>query len=419
LALISAALVLAAANTGSTGTSTAAFTAPGSWRQRLSEILSGRYHHATEEGDPDMNDVGACECDDTTAKTSAGTCPSCNRPTHAASAETAESSAAGTTSTARAAASVAEIEIPPLLNADGTSLSYNLDRSTEENYQILSYNYTSCTGPYSSIRSTLDYSYHSHYQPQRQRVQDAIVSHLLNRTTITCSTTGRSCSTPHGGNWIVFTAGVFGAGKTHTLRILSEKDRFPLAGFVAVDPDEIRRHLPEFRYYVEHDAEGAGEMTRKEAGLMSEILTEAALRQGRNVLVDGSLRDHEWYGEHFDDLRDMHPNLKIAILHVAAPISSIFANVRARSKVTGRVVPKEKIEMALEAVPRSVKLLGPLADFFCELWNSPEEEDVQISTAGVGWNEFSKVWQQSCPPPDPIESSMKDGHDNGLQRSKL
>lgn len=218
--------------------------------RRISEIImTGRSQYTRDEGRPNMAiQGGACECDTKTEHASGILCPSCNRPTHDATTK------------------IAEIEIPPILNPDGTSITYDLDQSTEQNYQILSYNYTNCTGLYSSIRFTLDYTYHSHYHPQRQRIQDAIVTHLLNRTAITCSTTGRSCSAPHDGNWIVFTAGAFGAGKTHTIRTLSQRNRFPLAGFVQVDPDEIRRHLPEFHYYVDHDAEGAGEMTRKEAG---------------------------------------------------------------------------------------------------------------------------------------------------------
>jgi predicted kinase len=348
----------------------------------------------------------ACSCDGSgdaaPSAEQSGTCPSCSRPAQAA------------TNTDPTDPNVVQIEIhvPPFPNVDGMSIEYNIDEPTERNYEILSYNYTNCTSKYAQIRASLDYEYHSHYNPSRQKVQDAIIDHLLNRTTIQCSATGRSCSKPHdGNNFIVFTAGVFGAGKTHTVRLLSERGRFPLAGFVSVDPDEIRRHLPEFRYYVKNDAEKAGEMTRKESGLISEVLAGAALIEGRNVLVDGSLRDHEWYALHFDDLRQMHPNIRIAILHVTAPRSAIYENVVARSRVTGRVVPRDKLEIALKTVPQSVKRLGPLADFFCELWNSPEEEDVHITTDGIGWKEFTTVWNQKCPPDQKEESDAGDEMD--------
>jgi Zeta toxin len=87
-----------------------------------------------------------------------------------------------------------------------------------------------------------------------------------------------------------------GAGKTHTINKLNESGQFPLESFIRVDPDEIRRRLPEFQIYLEKNPEKAGELTRKEAGMMAEILTSFALEQGLNVLVDGSLKDAAWYG---------------------------------------------------------------------------------------------------------------------------
>jgi hypothetical protein len=90
---------------------------------------------------------------------------------------------------------------------------------------------------------------------------------------------------------------MLGAGKTHTINKLHESGHFPLESFVTVDPDEIRRRLPEFQSYIQHNPERAGELTRKEAGMIAEILTNSALEQGMNVLVDGSLKDAAWHGK--------------------------------------------------------------------------------------------------------------------------
>ena len=133
---------------------------------------------------------------------------------------------------------------------------------------------------------------------------------------------GDTCSRPQSP-WIVFTAGAMGAGKSHTIRMLGHKKYFPLKSFVLVDPDEIRRKLPEFHVYVEHCPEAAGELTRKEAGMIEEIAVEAALRHGYNVLVDGSLRN-EWYEGYIQMLRKTYPGLRIAILHVTAPREAVF-----------------------------------------------------------------------------------------------
>ncbi len=48
-----------------------------------------------------------------------------------------------------------------------------------------------------------------------------------------------------------------------------------------------------------------------------EILIRAALKEGRNVLVQGSLRDSAWHAAYFKELRARgDPGLRIAIVHV-------------------------------------------------------------------------------------------------------
>jgi hypothetical protein len=212
-----------------------------------------------------------------------------------------------------------------------------------------------------------------------------------------------------------------GAGKSHTMRILVEKGRFPLLAFVNVDPDRIRYFIPEFLIYLEENAELAGELTRKEAGLMAEILTLAGLQAGKNVLVDGSLRDHDWYRQYFERLRSEFPMLRIAILHVTAPPEAVFqrAEVRClghavslalledccspllrfvlfqeRALVTGRVVPRDLLAKTLEQVPQSVRILAPLVDYHVELRNASDSDDIELVTEGETWETFKSHWIQ-------------------------
>ena len=108
------------------------------------------------------------------------------------------------------------------------------------------------------------------------------------------------------------------------MRKLVENGRFPLIAFITVDPDQIRRHLPEFHMYVDHKPELAGELTHKEAGFIAEILTLAGLQAGKNVMVDGSLRNAEWYKLYFQRLRADFPILRIGIIHVTASREAIL-----------------------------------------------------------------------------------------------
>jgi predicted kinase len=203
--------------------------------------------------------------------------------------------------------------------------SFSVSLSTELNYKADKLEFF---GPFSHIRETLDYDHHVPYTHERQTLQDAIISHMLG-TAVIKDKNGDVCTKPTEP-WIVFTAGAMGAGKTHTKKALEDKGRFPLSAFVTVDPDRIRRHLPEYHLYVEQSPELAGESTRKESGFIAEILTLAGLQGGKNVLVDGSLRDAEWYRGYFERLRKWFPNLRLAIIHVTAPREAIFQRAAVR-----------------------------------------------------------------------------------------
>ena len=63
---------------------------------------------------------------------------------------------------------------------------------------------------------------------------------------------------------------------------------------------------------------------------------------------------------------------------------------------TGRMVPRETLLNALEQVPKSVKELSPLVDYFCELSNAPNAPDIELLTKGETWENFKKHWMQTC-----------------------
>lgn len=177
-------------------------------------------------------------------------------------------------------------------------------------------------GKYKDIRGQLDYTFHHNYSEDRiVLLQDEIIDSMLE----TNATDTTECNQDLQ-QWLVFTAGAMGAGKSYTIKLLQRKWRFPLQAFIIVDPDRIRHHIPEFETYIEQDPENAGERTRKEAGLIAEVLTEAALQRGLNVLVDGSLRDAKWYQKYITATQQKYPQLSLAIIHITAPRNVLFAN---------------------------------------------------------------------------------------------
>jgi hypothetical protein len=102
------------------------------------------------------------------------------------------------------------------------------------------------------------------------------------------------CNIPPLMFLIYLLPGAFGAGKSHVLSWLSKRGLFPLHSFVIVDPDQIREKLPEAQEYITRDPSTAGFLTQKEVGYISEVMILKSLLEGKNVIVDGSLRDSEW-----------------------------------------------------------------------------------------------------------------------------
>ena len=68
-------------------------------------------------------------------------------------------------------------------------------------------------GKFSHIRKTLDYTYHANYTFERQKLQDAIISDMLDEVIIE-DVDGKMGTVPTEP-WIVFTAGAMGAGKSY------------------------------------------------------------------------------------------------------------------------------------------------------------------------------------------------------------
>uniref|UniRef100_A0A6U6D9L2 Zeta toxin domain-containing protein n=1 Tax=Odontella aurita TaxID=265563 RepID=A0A6U6D9L2_9STRA len=196
---------------------------------------------------------------------------------------------------------------------------YSLLHSTEQNYCSDEMTFH---GPFACVRKRLDYTFHKNYTIFRQQFQDDLILQRFSRPLIVNNVrvSQRNVSPP----WIVFTAGPMGAGKGYVLDKLGTDGKFPLESFVKVDPDEIRRDMPEFMHYAKYDPTVAGHHTRKEAGYIAEIITLAALQSGKNVIVDGSVRDYQWCKRHFSHLRAEFPGIRIAILQVSAPREAVL-----------------------------------------------------------------------------------------------
>merc|ERR1740123_1295338 len=150
---------------------------------------------------------------------------------------------------------------------------------------------------------------------------------------------------------------------------LSKMGVFPLERLIHVNPDYFKQLMPEWEGYKKHDASQAGAMCHRESGFLQELAQEVAMQANQNVWVDGSLQDGKWYSHLFAETRRRYPRYRIALLHVFAELETVKARAQKRGQETGRFVPVDTLESCWHAVVDSVRVLGPLADFFAKINN--------------------------------------------------
>jgi hypothetical protein len=174
--------------------------------------------------------------------------------------------------------------------------------------------------------------------------------------------------------------------------------RLPLLSTTIVDADEIRRHLPEFSSYVENCPELVSKKMNKEAGYICELLCLAALQAGNNVIFDGWLRDPEWHNQQLQKLKGLYSHLKIALLHVTAPLNLIMERIEIRAGETGLHIPQEPVERILEEIPKNIEVVKHELDYLCTIHNG---EDGDGDGGGLelqddSWEHFTSTFTQEA-----------------------
>lgn len=140
------------------------------------------------------------------------------------------------------------------------------------------------------------------------------------------------------------------AGKSYVVLHLFKNGWFPLETFLNIDPDKLKSELPEMPGYLQVDAESAATKLHRESTQMSDVLFEYALQNSMRMIVDGSLRNVDWYKKLFARLRKDYKQYRIAILHVKADRDTIYKRAQARAEKTGRAVPRALLDESFEQV---------------------------------------------------------------------
>lgn len=247
---------------------------------------------------------------------------------------------------------------------------------------------------FSTARSKLDYSYHLPPAEARQELQDFILSRVVDSSSSDSEEAKPACSTVKPSKpWIVFSAGAMGVGKGYVLSSLYNSKLFPLDKFLIIDPDMLKNELPEMSGYLQADPSTAATKVHRESTQMADVLLEFALSKKVPILVDGSLRDVDYYKGLFEKISKEF-GYRIGIILVTAEPSTIHDRANQRAEKTGRAVPEDLINESIEQAPASVEQLAPYADVVFEIAN---DDDAPLRLVSRGdekttWTDFSNTW---------------------------
>jgi hypothetical protein len=200
-------------------------------------------------------------------------------------------------------------------------------------------------GEFAEERRTRNYKYHSNYSRNRQAFQDTLVRTVLSE--------GKQSSSPH----LLFTAGAMGAGKGYALRLIAPQIGVNLLDYVKIDPDQIKEMLPEYQMLKVTDPSIAGSQCHQESGYIQELILERALKMGKNVVLDGSMRDWQWYLKEIERIQATYPTYVLDIVLVQASEETVMSRARERGKMTGRVIPPALLRDCIRQVPLSIDIL--------------------------------------------------------------
>jgi len=241
---------------------------------------------------------------------------------------------------------------------------------------------------FQQAREKLDYSYHKNPIVSRQEFQDKILMNVIQG--VSQKENKISLERP----WILFTAGPMGVGKSYVLSKLFQRGLFPLDSFIKIDPDMLKSELPEMPGYLANGPESAATKLHRESTQMADVMFEHALASKSSILVDGSLRDVEWYKTLFGRIRKEFPKYRLGILYVSASQEIIRKRAESRASMTGRAVPEVLLQNSIDQVPRSVAALSPLTDTTFEISNNDGQplSLVQKPSNITNWVSFRNFW---------------------------
>lgn len=144
----------------------------------------------------------------------------------------------------------------------------------------------------------------------------------------------------------IFTSGAYGSGKSFVVEQLNKFCKINLKKYIYVDPDEIRKELPEYNQIINNEPLNLGILTNQESFFIGEIIRLHAMFLGLDVIYDSSLKNFNWIKNHIGWIRNTFVSCEIIIIHIQSDLANILERNLSRAKQTKRCISPNSIEQS-------------------------------------------------------------------------
>ncbi|MBI2711611.1 MAG: zeta toxin family protein [Bdellovibrio sp.] len=187
---------------------------------------------------------------------------------------------------------------------------------------------------------------------------------------------------------LILTAGAPGSGKSSMLELLGKMRLYDSSHFVVYDPDKLRMKLPTYHGWISFDemhpfSAELSTLTMPELNYFYEVVVAESRKQGKNLLIDGTLRATDYFAKFISELRrndlDHKHTYQVGIIHIDVSKETAKKRVKERFETTGRNVEERFQEQASPAViNESASKLTNLVDFYLKIENPDSPNPVQF-----------------------------------------
>lgn len=147
-------------------------------------------------------------------------------------------------------------------------------------------------------------------------------------------------------------------------------------GYVLVDPDEIKKLLPEYREAIKLQLPEAADIVHEESSDIAQLLLDECIERYEPFIYDGTMKNLVKYKRIINELQSRDYSIQIII--VDADVEIAYDRVKKRYFEDWRFVGRDIVEQTNYLVAKSFQELYNLVDMYSVFENNSNTEDPKI-----------------------------------------